>query len=114
MQSMNWRLKGDHKGLPLPTIINSHPYPVGAPLVGAHYSIGTRNTIGEMVGAFKSLTTSEYIRNVKQNNWPRFNKKMWQRNFYEHIIRNEKTFHQLSEYIQLNPRKWPKDKYHVY
>jgi putative transposase len=70
-------------------------------------------TVGDIVGAFKSLVTNEYIRNVKQNNWQRFNGKLWQRNYYEHIIRDEKSFLQIAEYIQTNPLKWQDDKYHI-
>ena len=78
---------------------------VGAPLVGAQ-------TVGDMVGAFKSLTTNDYIRNVKKNHWQSFNKKLWQRNYYEHIIRDEKSCCQISKYIQTNPLKWHDDKYY--
>ena len=69
-------------------------------------------TVGDVVGAYKSLTTNDYIQNVKKNNWQRFNKKLWQRNYYEHIIRDEKSYFQISEYIQTNPVKWREDKYY--
>jgi len=74
---------------------------------------GIAPTVGDVVGAFKSLSTNDYIRNVKQNNWQPFNKKIWQRNYYEHIIRNEKSYDQISEYIQTNPLKWQDDKYYI-
>ena len=74
---------------------------------------GIAPTVGDVVGAFKSLTTNEYIRGVKNNGWSRFNKNLWQRNYYEHIIRNEKSCYQISEYIQTNPLKWQGDKYYV-
>ena len=41
-----------------------------------------------------------------------FNKKLWQRNFYEHIIRNEDSYIQISEYIENNPIKWKEDKFY--
>ncbi len=66
-----------------------------------------------MIQWFKTMTTNEYIRGVKNNDWPRFNKKLWQRNYYEHIIRNEKSCYQISEYVQTNPVKWQDDKYYV-
>jgi len=74
---------------------------------------GIAPTVGDVVGAFKSLSTNDYIRNVKQNNWQPFNKKIWQRNYYEHIIRNEKSYDQISEYIQTNSLKWQDDKYYI-
>jgi putative transposase len=76
---------------------------------------GTRPApkVGDVVGAFKSLTTNEYIKNVKQNNWQSFAGKLWQRDYYEHIIRNEESYLKIAEYIQNNPLKWQEDKYYV-
>ncbi len=48
---------------------------------------GIAPTVGDVVGTFKSLSTNDYIQGVKNKNWKRFNKKLWQRNFYDHIIR---------------------------
>ncbi len=36
--------------------------------------------------------------------------KLWQRNYYEHIIRNEKSYHRITEYILNNPANWQQDK----
>ena len=99
---------------------------VGVPLVGTRDMGDTQNTkqqtgqpqgiaptVGDVVGAFKSLSTNNYIQGVKNNNWKPFNKKLWQRNYYEHIIRDEESCYQISEYIQTNPLKWQDDKYHA-
>ena len=61
------------------------------------------DNLGEMMKWFKTMTTNEYIRNVKHNNWQTFDKKIWQRNYYEHIIRDEKSYYRISEYIRTNP-----------
>ena len=58
---------------------------------------------------FKTMSTNEYIRNVKNNNWPCFDDKLWQRNYWEHIIRNEKSYHTISEYIINNSKNWDND-----
>lgn len=34
---------------------------------------------------------------------------IWQRNYYEHVIRNERELRAISEYIQTNPQNWQKD-----
>ena len=68
-------------------------------------------TLGDMVGAFQSMTTVEYIRGVKTRNWPPFDGKLWQRNYWEHIIRNEKSYQNISKYIINNPSKWQEDKF---
>jgi REP element-mobilizing transposase RayT len=61
---------------------------------------------------FKTITTNSYIQGVKNNGWPRFDKRLWQRNYYEHIIRTEKSLAYISEYIQNNPIHWLKDAYY--
>ncbi len=56
------------------------------------------------------MTTNEYIRRVKNDNWLRFNKKLWQRNYWEYIIRDRNEYHHIAEYIANNPAKWNTDK----
>ena len=58
---------------------------------------------------FKTMTTNEYIRGVKNLGWQPFDGKLWQRNYYEHIIRNEKSYHNITNYIINNPAKWAED-----
>jgi len=65
--------------------------------------------IYEMIQWFKTMTTNEYIRNVKQNRWGPFDGKLWQRNYYEHIIRNENDLDRICEYIFNNPANWAND-----
>ncbi|MEN8122777.1 MAG: transposase [Bacteroidota bacterium] len=90
-----------------------HPngQPQGMPQQETNLDIPPRKkTLGDMVGAFQSITTVEYIRGVKNNNWQRFDKKLWQRNYWEHIIRNEPEYYRIANYIRENPDKWDKDK----
>jgi len=56
------------------------------------------------------MTTNEYIRGVKNNHWQRFDRKLWQRNYWEYIIRNENEYHRIAQYIMDNPKKWAMDK----
>ena len=37
--------------------------------------------------------------------------KIWQRNYYEHIIRNEDSIGKIASYIRNNPAKWQEDEY---
>jgi len=62
-----------------------------------------------MVGAFKSLFTVEYIRGVKECRWPAFDRRVWQRNYYEHIIRDEAELARVRRYIDENPLRWEFD-----
>lgn len=38
------------------------------------------------------------------------NQKLWQRNYYEHIIRNETAYWNISNYILNNPEQWAHDR----
>ena len=68
-------------------------------------------TIGIMMDWFKTMTTNEYIRGVKKYGWQRFNGKLWQRNYWEHIIRDDNELARIANYIITNPRKWQNDQF---
>ena len=52
-------------------------------------------TLGSICGAFKSLTTRAF--------WQWYEGKLWQRQFFDHVIRNEEDFFETRDYIRLNP-----------
>jgi len=62
-----------------------------------------------MIQWFKTLTTNEYIRAVKRGDFQPFDRRVWQRNYYEHIIRNETEFDAIRKYIANNPLNWGDD-----
>jgi REP element-mobilizing transposase RayT len=55
------------------------------------------------------MTTNEYIRGVKNLNWEPFDKKLWQRNYWEHIVRDENSYFKITNYIINNPMNWKED-----
>jgi len=55
------------------------------------------------------MTTNEYIRGVKTASWPSFNGRLWQRNYYERIIRDEQSLNRIRQYILGNPARWAVD-----
>lgn len=69
-------------------------------------------SVDGIVQWFKSMNTNEYIRGVKKGIYPRFNRRLWQRNYYEHIIRDEKSLERIRDYIINNPAKWDEDRNH--
>jgi len=69
-------------------------------------------TLGRVIGAFKSITTTRYVAGVKNLHWKPFAKRLWQRNYWEHIIRNEKSLAEIREYICNNPLRWADDDLH--
>ena len=70
-------------------------------------------TIGDIISAFKSKTTHEYISSVRNGSFPPFNKRIWQRSYYEHVIRNDTDYQTKWQYIDDNPARWTEDEYHV-
>ncbi len=60
-------------------------------------------SLGSIIRTYKSVLTSW----CKNNGFANFR---WQRNYYEHVIRNEKELKHIREYIQNNPLKWELDR----
>ena len=73
----------------------------------------TGSPLRDIIGWFKTMTTNEYISGVKDGRFMPFKGHLWQRNYYEHIIRNYDDYLNIAEYIQNNPLKWEKDKLYV-
>jgi putative transposase len=61
-------------------------------------------TLGKIIGAFKSLCIHGFM--ARSLNIV----KLWQRNYYEHVIRNEKELNRIRDYIQNNPLRWEFDR----
>ena len=67
-------------------------------------------SLADIVHRFKTLTTKRYVDGVKQFDWSRFESRLWQRNYYEHVIRNEESLHRIRQYIGDNPARWEFDR----
>jgi REP-associated tyrosine transposase len=52
---------------------------------------------------FKTMTTAEYFRSVRSHSWPRVTDRLWQRSFYDHVIRTEQDLVEIRNYIERNP-----------
>lgn len=84
---------------------------VGATLAVAQTRAGASPapTVCDIVGAYKSLVANRCLDIYKSKN--EMMGKLWQRNYYEHIIRNDFAYDRISEYIIQNPLKWMDDIY---
>lgn len=78
-------------------------------LRGADHPGDAVTALGDVVKRFKSVTTRLYIAGVESDSWPRFSGRLWQRNYYEHIIRDEPDLWVIREYIHNNPAQWAED-----
>ena len=61
-------------------------------------------SIATTIRSFKSSVTQQY-----QNLYKDYSTKLWQRNYYDHIIRSETDLKNIYDYIVDNPRKWTED-----
>jgi putative transposase len=66
--------------------------------------------LSKVIQWFKTMTTNRYISKVKNSRWKPFEGKLWQRSFYDHIIRNEKSLYKIRTYISNNPINWSIDR----
>ena len=70
--------------------------------------IGTEN-LGRVIGAFKSRTTNRYITGIKMGLLPPFHRRLWQIDYFETIMRDEKMADARRRYIINNPANWRED-----
>lgn len=68
-------------------------------------SLEERKSLSTIIQEFKSLVTRAFIEKVKAGQLPTFHEKIWQKGFYEHVIRGEEEVYQVRKYIQENPLK---------
>ena len=66
-----------------------------------------RKPLGRLIGAFKTVSTKR-INEIRNTPGDRF----WQRNYWEHIIRDEFSLAQIREYVINNPARWVDDRLH--
>jgi len=72
----------------------SPPRPIGT----------TPGSVGAMIQNYKSITSRKISAQIEI-----MRESVWQRNYYEHVIRNERELNAISEYIHANPQNWEKD-----
>ena len=63
-----------------------------------------RGSIGALVSGYKAAVTKRYRREISEPDAV-----VWQRNYYEHVIRDQEDWYRIEEYILANPRRWAED-----
>jgi putative transposase len=64
-------------------------------------------TLGQIMRRFKSTSAIAVNKSLGRSSQP-----LWQRNYWERVVRDEKELHGMQEYIVNNPRQWILDKLH--
>jgi len=68
-----------------------------------------KGTLGSIIGSFKSASS----RNVNEHRGTA-GARVWQQNYYEHIIRDERSLDRIRAYIAANPARWEDDEENPY
>ena len=87
--------KGTHEGCPY-VVMADHFHALVAMQKG-------ELSLGDVIGAFKSLVVHEYIAGVKAGRFASFPGQIWHRNYYEAIVRTPEAEQKIAEYIRMNP-----------
>jgi len=67
-------------------------------------------SLSKAVQWFKTMTTNAYVYGMKQHSWTPFPGKLWQRNFFERIIRTDDELNRIRAYIVSNPAEWDRER----
>jgi len=68
-------------------------------------------SLGRVMQGFKSVTTVAYVAGVRSQGWSRFEGRVWQRNYHDHVVRSEKDLTRIRDYMAGNPARWSDDEY---
>ena len=72
-----------------------------------HLLVATQTqSLPDIMRFFKTMTTNEYIKWVKNGRARPFRGKLWQKSYYDHIVRNQWDYNEIWQYIENNPTKW--------
>ncbi len=67
-------------------------------------------TLSGVIGRFKTVTTYLYGEGVRLRGWPRYDGRLWQRGFWDRVIRDERELEAVRNYIASNPIQWHLDR----
>ncbi len=83
-----------------------HLFIVGAGLAlpGNRGAASGAPTLGDVIRTFNSISAIRMNRRLSRTGPP-----VWQRNYYEHIIRDERNLKAIRHYIRMNPSNWADD-----
>ncbi len=69
-------------------------------------------SLPDVVQRFKSISTHQYFQEFSKNKSSKSPSFLWQRNYYEHVIRRDESLGSIRKYIEENHLKWDLDEYH--
>jgi REP element-mobilizing transposase RayT len=67
-------------------------------------------TLARVVQWFKPITTTDHVLGVRKYDFQPFDRRLWQKNYYEHIVRNDGDMARIRHYIATNVTNWHLDR----
>jgi REP element-mobilizing transposase RayT len=67
---------------------------------------GEGRPLSALVQAFKARTTADYVLGVRSWGWAAFRGRLWQKGFYDRVIRGDEELAAIRDYVMQNPRRW--------
>ncbi len=110
--------RGDHRDRPYTVGTPGDETRRGEPCVRPvcteyQHPTGTKpNSLGRIVQDFKTGTTNRYVQGVRNEEWPALAGRLWQRGYYDRVIRSGAEAERIRTYIELNPGRWAHDRLH--
>jgi len=92
------------------TVMPNHIHGIIAILDENSESNSGKAALPRILQWFKAMTGNEYSRYVREKRLSVGENRLWQRSYYDHVIRNEKELGRIREYIKNNPLKWHLDR----
>jgi REP element-mobilizing transposase RayT len=78
----------------------------GIVILGTSPTETAASNLSRIIQAFKSTSTVEYGRRVRAGEFPPFDHTLWQRSFYDRMLRDERDVDGARRYIEANPSRW--------
>jgi REP element-mobilizing transposase RayT len=60
-------------------------------------------SLSQVMQWFETMTTAEYFRHVRHDEWPMVHQRLWQRSFFDHVVRTERELEEIRKYLEENP-----------
>jgi REP-associated tyrosine transposase len=93
-------------------ILRIQPMPRSAPatpVVRTSRHEGAASFLSIAIEFFKSESTRRYAGGVRDSGWPRFDRVLWQRSYYDRVVRSPEEYERIQCYIDANPARWGTD-----
>lgn len=103
VESWWYSLEGRYPGILLDAVVVMPNHIHGIVMIGTDAGVSTIPSLSDVMYWFKSITTHDYGIGVREFGWDRYPGRLWQKRYYEHIVRGDRDLGTIRRYIMGNP-----------